>query len=169
MNELRQLILTLDTETVLALNGYFEAAGEFRRLGEVSYLAVMAVVMNRAEHPTEWPGTVPEVVAAHRQFSWTNYDDRIKDPQYRRALNFAQNPGRDWDRPWVAAKDAARRVVDAAVLNPVANATYYFNPHLCNPGWARNLHLVRDIGNHRFFAAPGDPEILWACKRAGGE
>lgn len=168
MNALRQLILTMDTEDVLALNGYFEARQEYRRLGEVAYIAVMAVVMNRAEHPDDWPETVQEVVAAHRQFSWTNFDKRLKDPQYPLALKIAREPLRAWDKTWLAAKDVARRVLDAAVLNWVQNATFYFNPHTCNPSWAKKLRLVRDIGNHRFFAAPGDPEILWACKRAEG-
>ncbi|MBI4642494.1 MAG: cell wall hydrolase [Deltaproteobacteria bacterium] len=168
MNELRQRILELDAETVLALNGYFEAAGEYRRLGEVAYIAVMAVAMNRAEHPADWQESVQEVVAAHRQFSWTNWDNVIRDPQYPMALKFAREPMRAWDKAWLASQDAARRVVDAAVLNPVQNATFYFNPHICNPSWAKKLHLVRDIGNHRFFAAPGDQKILWACKRSEG-
>lgn len=166
-NELQRLILTLDPETVLALNGYFEACQEFMRLGDIAYIAVMAVVMNRAESRS-WPDSVQKVVAQFRQFSWTNHDKKITDPQYFTALKFAHMPEKSWSNAWMASKDAAQRVLNAAVLNPVQNATFYFNPHICNPPWAKNLRLVRDIGNHRFFAAPGDPKVIWACKRAEG-
>lgn len=165
MNELRRLILDLDDDIVLALNAYFEARGEYKRLGEPAYSAVMAVVLNRAAHPSDWEASVQEVVAAHRQFSWTNHDDAITDPQYAFALKFAREPQRPWDQLWMAAKDVAARMVQQLVRNPVANATFYFNPQICAPAWARKLKLIRDLGNHRFMAAPGDPAILWPGPR----
>jgi spore germination cell wall hydrolase CwlJ-like protein len=173
-NELQKRILSLDAETVLALNGYFEAAREYRGLGDIAYIAVMAAVMNRVES-SSWPDSIQKVVAQFRQFSWTNWDDEdgeirhpIRDPQYPTALKYARDPQQSWNKIWLAAKDAARRVLDAAVLNPVQNATFYFNPHICSPSWANNLRLVRNVGNHRFFAEPHDPKILWVCKRAEG-
>jgi len=169
MNELREIIVNLPPETALALNGYFEARGEYRRLGEAAYIAVMAVALNRAAHPMNWSATVQEVIAAHRQFSWTNWDDAVKDPQYQMALKFARQPQRAWDKSWLAAKDVARRVVEKAVLNPVQNATYYFNPHVCRPSWAKHFKLVRDLGNHRFMTDPAcDPAVLWRCRREEG-
>ena len=168
MNELRRLILELPPETALALNGYFEARSEYQRLGEAAYVAVMAVALNRAAHPDLWEATVQGVIAEHRQFSWTNCDERIIDPQYTVALKFARAPERAWNKLWLAARDTAARVLAQAVENPVKNATYYFNPHFCNPSWARKFRLVRDLGNHRFMFDPvQDPEILWPCPREG--
>lgn len=158
-------MLDLDDDIVLALNAYFEARGEYKRLGEIAYVAVMAVALNRAAHPSDWQESVQEVIAAHRQFSWTNHDDRISDPQYPLALKFAREPHRAWDQLWLAAKDVAARVVQGLIRNPVENATFYFNPQICNPAWAGKLRLVRNLGNHRFMAAPRDPKVLWECPR----
>lgn len=171
MNALRQLILTLPNDIVLALNAYFEARGEWRTHGDISLVAVMAVVMNRAAHPKPGlfraeEGTVQSVVAAPRQFSWTNWDDHIKDPQYPKALEIAQNPGGNWGETWEQARKLANRVLAKEIANPVANATFYYNPHVCNPSWAEDFEEIRTIGNHRFMTDPAnDPEVLWEAPR----
>ncbi|MCL4500444.1 MAG: cell wall hydrolase [Deltaproteobacteria bacterium] len=164
MNELRQLLLKLPDDTVLALNGYFEARGEYKTVGEAAYAAVMAVVLNRVES-LDWPNSLQEVVAQPRQFSWTTHDDAVQDPQYAIALKFARQPEQAWDRLWLAAKDVAQRLLSGAVYNPVKNATFYFNPESCRPSWAKYLRLIRDLGHHRFMADPGEPEVLWPGRR----
>lgn len=169
MNELRQLILTLPDETVLALNAYFESRGEYRRMGtDLPLIATMAVVMNRVYCP-RYPDPIPqivaspieEVVAQKSQFSWT----LSNDPQYTMALSLAQNPDAAWGRAWEACKLAAQSVVDGQAMNPVENATYYFNPQVVSPTWAFSLVQIRLIGNHLFMADPSDPDILWDAPR----
>jgi spore germination cell wall hydrolase CwlJ-like protein len=158
MNELRQLLLTLPEEVALALNGYFEARGDWQRIGETAYLAVMAVVENRALNPKCWPNTIQEVIAQKAQFSWTNSND----PQYENALQMALNPEQEWDGAWKAALETAKKVVKMEVKNPVANATYYYNPQVCHPNWAANFEEVAVIGHHRFMTDPqNDPETIW--------
>jgi spore germination cell wall hydrolase CwlJ-like protein len=166
MNELRQLLLTIPDDLVLALNGYFEARGDWRNYGDLSLIAVMAVVMNRSSHPNLWQNSIPEVVAAHRQFSWTNWDEKIQDPQYPKALTMAQTPEGDYGQAWQRCRQLSAQVLAGQAKNPVANATYYYNPHVSSPSWADNFVEVRTIGNHRFMADPEkDPEVLWDAPR----
>lgn len=157
MNALRELLLTLDEVTVLALNAYFEARSEYRKLGQVAYVAVTVVALNRAYHPHEWADTVQGVITAPWQFSWTN----DIDPQYSRALKMAQNFEGDYGAEWEAALDAAKQTLSRLVANPVGNATYYYNPHVCSPPWADAFIETAVIGNHRFMADPDDADYLW--------
>ncbi len=161
MNELRRLILTLPDDLVLALNAWAEARGEWWRLGDVAYAAVGAVVLNRVWHPRLFENSVQRVVAAFRQFSWTNWDEAIKDPQYHRCLELARHPEDEAGAAWRAARRVAQEMLAGKIENPVANSTYYFNPKVCRPTWAARLKLVAEIGNHRFLAQRGDPGILW--------
>lgn len=158
MSALGDLIRKLDDQTVLALNEYFEARGEFAKLGDISYAAVSYVVLNRSAHPSQFQDSVQEVVAAPAQFSWTN----LADPQYHKALEIAQDPGSDWGNLWDEALRVAKEVLAGTIINPVENATYYFNPAVCgHPSWSQNLRLVKPIGSHEFYANPDDPPVLW--------
>lgn len=158
MADLRDLIRKLDDQTVLALNEFFEARGEFAKLADIAYAAVSCVVLNRSAHPSQFQDSVPEVVAAPAQFSWTN----LNDPQYPKALDLAQDPGSDWGNLWNEALRVAKEVLAGTIPNPVENATYYFNPDVCgHPSWSQKLRLVKRIGSHEFYANPGDPPVLW--------
>jgi spore germination cell wall hydrolase CwlJ-like protein len=157
MNKLREIILTLSDAEVLALNAFFEARGEWRRIGDIAYIAVSAVVMNRVCHPVKFQRTVQKVVASPWQFSWTNETDS----QYGMALSMAQDPGYGWGEAWQAAQEIAMAVLEGEVENPVENSTYYFAYKYCNPPWAASMREVKIIGNHKFLAAWDDPTELW--------
>jgi spore germination cell wall hydrolase CwlJ-like protein len=163
MNELRETLLKLPAPEVLALNAYFEAAAEYKPFGPNALVGPMAVVLNRWQHPNDWQESIQEVVAAYRQFSWTNWDT-IKDPQYPQALRFAKTllAGNEVDSPiFLAARDLALAMLQGRASNPVNNSTFYYNPKVCNPAWAKALKEITVIGHHRFMAAPGDPAVMW--------
>lgn len=165
-NELQEILLKLPAREVMALNAYFEAAAEYSRFGVESLVGPMAVVLNRWLHPSRWQESIQEVVAARRQFSWTNWDT-IKDLHYPRALKFArmiaagQEPGA---AVFQAARDIALAMLEGQAANTVANATFYYNPGICSPSWANKMIETKVIGHHRFMADPGDPEVLWDAR-----
>jgi spore germination cell wall hydrolase CwlJ-like protein len=164
MAELADLIRKLDDQTVLALNEFFEARGEFAKLSDIAYAAVSCVVLNRAAHPNQFPDSIQEVLAAPYQFSWTN----LKDPQHSKALDIARSPGSDWGNLWEEALRVAKEVLAGTCSNPVKNATYYFNPAVCGyPSWSKELRLVKRIGAHEFYADPNDPKVLWEPAKKG--
>ncbi len=163
-NELQEILLKLPAREVMALNANFEAAAEYSRFGVESLVGPMAVVLNRWRHPSRWQESIQEVVAARRQFSWTNWDAKIKDPQYPRALKFARRllAGLEVDNViYHVALDLTGAMLGGQAANPVANATFYYNPGICCPSWAANMIETKVIGHHRFMADPGDPEVLW--------
>ncbi|MHB9074645.1 MAG: cell wall hydrolase [Desulfobaccales bacterium] len=163
MNELQETLLKLHAPEVLALNAYFEAAAEYKPFGPNALVGPMAVVLNRWQHPSDWQESIQEVVAAHRQFSWTNWDT-IKDPQYPQAVRFAKTllAGNEVNFPiFLAARDLGYAMLTGEASNPVGNSTFYYNPKVCNPAWAKSLQEIAVIGHHRFMAAPRDPAVLW--------
>lgn len=165
-NELQATLLKLHAWDVMALNAYFEAAAEYSRFGAESLVGPMAVVLNRWQSPDGWQDTIQKVVAAPRQFSWTNWDT-IKDPQYPQALKFAKIllAYQELDSViFQAALDLALAMLKGQTANPVANATFYYNPGICNPAWANNMIETAVIGHHRFMADPGDCAVLWDSK-----
>jgi len=165
-NELQTTLLKLYAWDVMALNAYFEAATEYSRFGAESLVGPMAVVLNRWQCPGNWQDTIQAVVAARRQFSWTNWDT-IKDPQYPQALKFAKAllAGQELDSTtYQVALDLALAMLKGQAANPVANATFYYNPGICSPAWANNMIETAVIGHHRFLADPGDCKVLWDSK-----
>ncbi|MHB9075826.1 MAG: cell wall hydrolase [Desulfobaccales bacterium] len=163
MNELQEILLKLHAPEVLALNAYFEAAAEYKPFGPNALVGPMAVVLNRWQHPNDWQDSIQEVVAARRQFSWTNWDT-IKDPQYPQALRFAKTllAGNEVDSPiFLAAHHLSLAMLQGRASNPVGNSTFYYNPRVCYPAWARTQKEVATIGHHCFMAALGDPKVLW--------
>lgn len=165
-NELQATLLKLHAWEVMALNAYFEAAAEYSRYGVDSLVGPMAVVLNRWQSPGNWQDTIQAVVAAPRQFSWTNWDT-IKDPQYPQALKFAKTllAGQEPESAiYKVALDLALAMLKGQAASPVANATFYYNPGICNPAWAKTMIETAVIGHHRFLADPGDCAVLWDSK-----
>ncbi|RMG15807.1 MAG: LysM peptidoglycan-binding domain-containing protein [Planctomycetota bacterium] len=106
-------------------------------------VAVAAVVLNRVRSKY-FPNSISGVVKQPRQFSAYNRD-------VRRRLYYGRIP----DYAWRAAREA----LDGA--DPVDGATYYFNPFIVRPRWARRLVFVRRIGRtrttaHDFYKRPGE-------------
>ena len=167
MARIKEILLALDDRRLLALNAYFEARGEYRPYGDAALLGVMVVALNRAGHPAprRWPKTVAGVLTQRAQFSWT----LASDPQYLTAWKMAQamrqsqviKAGNVWER----CLQLANLLLAGAVVNPVANATYYYNPQVCNPAWAKAMAETALIGHHRFMCDPKiDPAVIWRCK-----
>ena len=40
---------------------------------------------------------------------------------------------------------------DEWAMDPTDGATFYYNPHIANPGWAGKYTETAIIGNHRFM------------------
>ena len=160
----------LDELYCMAQNVYFESRHE-PMLGKI---AVAHVVMNRIEDK-RWPGTVCEVVKEGPvRESWKTKkdptlakEDRVYYPRKNRC-QFSWYCDGHRDMLWVTYKDgtiipenmtAWRDSVHVALfvindkwsMDPTDGATFYYNPHIANPGWAGKYTETAVIGNHRFM------------------
>jgi len=160
----------LDELYCMAQNVYFESRHE-PMLGKI---AVAHVVMNRIEDK-RWPGTVCEVVKEGPvRESWKTKkdptlakEDRVYYPRKNRC-QFSWYCDGHRDMLWVTYKDgtiipenmtAWRDSVHVALfvmndkwsMDPTDGATFYYNPHIANPGWAGKYTETAIIGNHRFM------------------
>jgi len=160
----------LDELYCMAQNVYFESRHE-PMLGKI---AVAHVVMNRIEDK-RWPGTVCEVVKEGPvRESWKTKKDpnlpkeeRVYYPRKNRC-QFSWYCDGHRDMLWVTYKDgtiipenmtAWRDSVHVALfvmndkwsMDPTDGATFYYNPHIANPGWAGKYTETAVIGNHRFM------------------
>lgn len=119
----------------LALNIYFEAAGE----PVVGKWAVGQVVLNRVED-TRWPDTVCGVIKDHKQFSW--YWDGKSD-----------KPKKD-SKAWKDSVKVANILLykhKSPMYDFSEGATHYYNPNLATPNWRNAGTLTTVIGNHVFL------------------
>ncbi|MDP7165910.1 MAG: cell wall hydrolase [Candidatus Marinimicrobia bacterium] len=162
----------IDEVYCMAKNVYFEARHE-STLGKI---AVAHVTMNRV-NADNWPNTVCTVVHdGPIRESWkTKKDptladkDRIYYPRKNRC-QFSWYCDSHRDMIWVTYKNgdvieqnmnAWRDSVTVALLvmnnvwavDPTDGATFYYNPHIANPGWAGIYTETAVIGNHRFMNA----------------
>ena len=160
----------LDELYCMAQNVYFESRHE-PMLGKI---AVAHVVMNRIEDK-RWPGTVCEVVKEGPvRESWKTKkdptlakEDRVYYPRKNRC-QFSWYCDGHRDMLWVTYKDgtiipenmtAWRDSVHVALfvmndkwsMDPTDGATFYYNPHIANPGWAGKYTDTAVIGNHTFM------------------
>ena len=154
----------------MAQNIYFEGRAE-PMLGKI---AIAHVVMNRIEDK-RWPNTVCEVVKQGPvRESWKTKkdptlakEDRVYYPRKHRC-QFSWYCDGERDMLWVTYKDgtiipenmtAWRDSVHVALfvmndkwsMDPTDGATFYYNPHIANPGWAGKYTETAIIGNHRFM------------------
>jgi LysM repeat protein len=97
-------------------------------------VAVAAVVLNRVRSK-RFPNTIIGVAHQRSQFSSYNSDKRAR-------LYWGKVPA------W--AYDAARAALKGE--DPTGDSTYYFNPYLVKPSWAKRLQFVRKIENTRSAA-----------------
>ena len=96
----------------------------------------MAVVMNRASHPTKWPNTISGVLSQKHQFTY-KWDGSMKKgftekEQYTRITLLAHS------------------VLSGGIDSPVAQATFYHTKAV-SPGWSRRVKRVSIIGSHIFY------------------
>lgn len=92
-------------------------------------VAVCAVVLNRVR-ASGFPNTITGV--AHQPYQFSCYD-----PPRRNQLYWGSIPQDCWN----AAREAL------AGRDPSLGATFYFNPYLVRPSWARSMHLLVRIGS----------------------
>ena len=93
-------------------------------------VAVAAVVLNRVQ-ARGFPGTIREV--AHQPYQFSCYNANVRDRLY-----WGPIPQSCWD--------AARAAL--AGQDPGGGATYYFNPYLVKPSWARTMRFITRIGTN---------------------
>lgn len=115
--------------------------GEAAQCSFEGKVAVAAVVLNRVRHP-RFPNTIKGV--AHQPYQFSCYNPNVRNRLYWGAI-----PQACWD--------AARAALDGQ--DPSWGSTYYFNPYLVRPSWARTLRFMRRIGTNRtnthdFYAIP---------------
>lgn len=134
----RSLVVSAGDLEVLAriVNGECPADTPFE--GKV---AVAAVVLNRVRSK-RFAMSIPEVAHQAKQFSCYN-------PSSRARLYGAPVPPAAWE--------AARAAV--AGEDPTCGCTFFFNPYLVQPGWARQLEFVKRIGTE-----PGNTHAFYRAK-----
>lgn len=110
----------------LTLNVYHEARSE----PEIGQLAVAHVTLNRAAAKQK---TIPEVILAPKQFSWTFQ----KESYVPLELNALQT---------------SLHVAMQALVSPdfTQGATFYHHVNV-NPKWAASLDFVARYGTHKFY------------------
>ena len=154
----------------MAKNVYFEARHE-STLGKIG---VAHVTMIRVEDK-RWPSTVCNVVMdGPIRESWKTKKDPTLPKEKRKYYPIKNRCQFSWycdghrDMIWVTYKNgdvieqnmtAWRDSVTVAILvmndvwavDPTEGATFYYNPHIANPGWAGKYRETAVIGNHRFM------------------
>lgn len=123
--------------------------GEARGEGDVGMQAVLNVIMNRAKN--NFNGAVG-VALKPKQFSVWN---GINDP-YQYANNLAAkaraNKLKDADlKSYRQAIILVDKAMKGQLPDITGGATFYFNPKLANPSWAKKLKFLKRIGNHDFY------------------
>lgn len=117
--------------SVLAEAGYYEA----RNQDDIGVVAVMRVIMNRAEH-SKWPDTVHEVVYHRCQFSYVCDGSLNKKPIEKD----------QWERMYTIAYE-----VFAKGRGSVFNNFTHYHTTAVNPHWAKHYETVALLGDHIFY------------------
>lgn len=103
--------------------------GEASVTSYLGKVAVCAVVLNRVRS-NRHPNTITRV--AHQPYQFSCYNANVRNRLYWGAI-----PQSCWD--------AAREALAGA--DPTYGSTFYFNPFLVKPSWAKTLEFVRRIGS----------------------
>lgn len=124
----------------LALNIYHEARGETefgniydQKLSGAELVAEVTLYRAHRDHTT-----FCSVVYAENQFTWTNKKLTVKD-----RLSFQK------------AKYVAKQRVLAYMDGKHPLKVSHFHAAHVSPSWTRNMRLVADVGNHRFWYKEG--------------
>lgn len=121
----------------LVLTVYLEAQGE----GTEGRIMVAHSIMNRAEQKGK---TIKEVVLQPDQYScWNNFNYTNKMP----AVSYTKDLISCY-------QDCLKAVGERMTGKTGEDVNHYFNPHKCNPSWAKEMILIADIGNHKFLYDP---------------
>ncbi|MCR9254692.1 MAG: cell wall hydrolase [Alphaproteobacteria bacterium] len=139
MSDRRYTQRDLDT---LARTMWAESRGEYVRLGEDAYTAVAWVVKNRLEQNTWYGKTIHGVCTKPWQFSCWNEDD----PNLPKLLAVT-----DEDPNFLAAVNAAGKVLWGNGQDPTGGADHYVNLKVAQPDWAMTFTQTAVIGAHTFF------------------
>jgi N-acetylmuramoyl-L-alanine amidase len=107
-------------------------------------VAVAAVALNRVRS-RRFPMSVRAVAHEPKQFSCYNASNRAR-------LYHGSIPSDAWK--------AARAALDGE--DPTGGCTFFFNPYLVQPGWARRLEFVMRIGTAR-----SNTHDFYRCKPNG--
>ena len=129
-----------DSKKVLVARLMF---GEAEGCSDKEKIAVAHVALNRAKDGKKWNGeTLRESILKPYQFSCFNkgLDRRVRDPMKHNAKDFQQ------------CLILAEEFLENKYSDPTNGATFYYNPNLVNPSWAKKLNRVEVPGTiHWFF------------------
>jgi N-acetylmuramoyl-L-alanine amidase len=126
----------------LTANLYYEARGEVV-MGEH---AVAQVTMNRADRD---PKKICEVVAAPKQFSWTNKSMGLVKHVDGHLVLTAKGEPKDVDA-WERAKKIAVVTLNGRMTDFTHGANHYHASYV-NPSWKHSMAKVAVIGHHLFY------------------
>lgn len=124
------------TYQCLVCNCYHESRGEPRE----GKIAVAKTVLSRAESRS-YPDTACEVVYQPWQFSWTN--DRISN-------NISTRNSTDRK-----SLQDCREAADTAIDQGPNGLTFFYNPRVVTPAWARRVRACGKVGHHLFLVPRG--------------
>ena len=118
--------------STLAEVGYYES----RNQEDDGVIAVMRVVVNRAEHH-KWPNTIEGVVYHKCQFSY------VCDGSLKRNVTEEDQ----WDRMYSLAYQV---IVNEKGKNRFSDITHY-HTNAVSPYWAKEFTTVAQLGDHKFY------------------
>lgn len=126
-------------------NAYIVATtlwGEARGEGTKGMQAVMNVIMNRSKQDFN---KARSIVLQPKQFSMWN---KVSDPEklaMKLAIEYRDN------KTWKEAVKIVDLAMKGQLKDITGGATFYFNPKLANPSWAKKMVKTASIGNHDFY------------------
>lgn len=112
--------------------GYHESRSE----SDKGVVAVMAVVMNRASHPTKWPNTISGVLSQKHQFTY-KWDGNL-------------NKGFTEKEQYTRIALLAHSVLSGGIDSVVGKATFYHRKDI-SPSWSKHKVKVAQIDAHTFY------------------
>jgi spore germination cell wall hydrolase CwlJ-like protein/8-oxo-dGTP pyrophosphatase MutT (NUDIX family) len=124
--------------------------GEARGEGYQGMQAVMNVIMNRAKGNFQ---TARNVVLSPKQFSIWNDISNPEQYSVNLAKKAASNALKD-DKSYKQALHIVHQAMTGNLKDITDGATFYFNPKLAQPKWAKKLRFIKKIGNHDFYGIP---------------
>jgi spore germination cell wall hydrolase CwlJ-like protein len=139
--------ISIDQEEMLAMA--LTMWGEARNQGVEGMRAVGHVIKNRADsnHPKMFGTGIEGVALAPKQFSAWNAGDPNRD----KMLNIQDlKPGMPGYDEWLEAQELAEKIIQGRDPDPTDGSLYYHTTAV-NPGWAKTIDPVAQIGDHLFY------------------
>jgi N-acetylmuramoyl-L-alanine amidase len=128
---------------VVAATLWMEARGE----GEHGMHAVLNVIMNRAKGDFS---KAKEVSLKPKQFSAWN---SISNPEQKTIQIYQSLKGKNTadSKAFSTALNLVNQALTGKLTDITDGATFYFNPKLANPSWAKKMKRTIRLGNHDFY------------------